>query len=646
MCGIVGLVALGKLGKNEEAKRQQFMRFASTELMLRTDERGKDATGAAILFTDGNYAGIKRGEEATKWFAKFGNTKDRYGSLLKIWEEYEHPVKIYMGHCRKGTIGDKEDNENNHPIKIGNIIGIHNGVIRNDKEIQEHLGCKRDGKVDSEMIFRLMHYLTNEGKEPFTMPMIEQLISRLTGAWAVMAFNADNMYQLPLFCDGRPIELLLIKELSLLVIISDIKFWNSFHFQYERTLFYAKLKRPSLLDMSIEKKTMSDDSAAIIDIDVKCSAETTIEDIWQWQKIRRDNKIWTSHVALNKSNVAGVSTYNGGQSMVKTETPTTTVPAKTDTPAAKTEPAKADGKKETETGGTQLRVLNNITRRYEIRHVENPVKLGKDESAIIPLNKEEVASPTSTADDNSDINKEAISKLTFGEDTAGQEDTADKLVINDYTDYEEEKKELTTSSSVSTKSEVRSGSEDVIDVEGEVIENNKDVSIVEVDMTVDNIELMALASKAYNNIPIEDRGYSNVDNLLTDIEIKDEATANLCGIKLLANRVANVQWVRGFIAGWIHRDKDLRDDEVKTKVREKHISNLKSMVVILASFFSRSKKSAPVSDQLLESIATDHLSKRPSFDINNVKGIFNAHEEGKIQEAEAIISSVAKEIEK
>jgi len=132
MCGIVVGLAFGKLNQRDEAMRQRLLRYFTTELLVATEERGRDATGAAILFDDGKYMGLKRGERVSDFLSVFGESKDCYGSLLKVWREHPSRSRIYLGHCRAGTTGDKEDNENNHPIKIGNLVGIHNGVINKE----------------------------------------------------------------------------------------------------------------------------------------------------------------------------------------------------------------------------------------------------------------------------------------------------------------------------------------------------------------------------------------------------------------------------------------------------------------------------------------------------------------------------------
>jgi len=88
------------------------------------------------------------------------------------------------------------------------------------------------------------------------------------------------------------------------------------------------------------------------------------------------------------------------------------------------------------------------------------------------------------------------------------------------------------------------------------------------------------------------------------------------------------------------------DTDEKTVIREKHIDGLKSLVIMLAQFFSRSKsegrKRSKKSDEALIQIAENHLSKRPSFNMDKLTGVFNDHEIGKIKEAGTIITKVEK----
>ena len=60
---------------------------------------------------------------------------------------------------RDYTKGHPEIAANNHPIRHGAVVGIHNGIIENDDDVLARYGlerAERDMTVDSEAIFALM----------------------------------------------------------------------------------------------------------------------------------------------------------------------------------------------------------------------------------------------------------------------------------------------------------------------------------------------------------------------------------------------------------------------------------------------------------------------------------------------------------
>lgn len=63
-------------------------------------------------------------------------------------------------HTRFWTKGSPKNNANNHPIPVGNIIGVHNGGVYNDDELFTDMGLldRRVAQVDSEAIFATLAY--------------------------------------------------------------------------------------------------------------------------------------------------------------------------------------------------------------------------------------------------------------------------------------------------------------------------------------------------------------------------------------------------------------------------------------------------------------------------------------------------------
>lgn len=593
MCGIVVALALGKLNKKDEDIRQKMMRFFTTELMILTEDRGKDATGAAVLFNDGDFCGLKRGERSTEYLARFGETSEYYGSLLKVWRDTDakKSAKVFLGHCRAGTTGDKEDNENNHPIKIGNLVGIHNGVIKNHEIIIKNLGCKRDGEVDSEAIFRLLEHYTNSGKEPFTLDAIQQVVTRLEGQFAVTMFNADNLSQVPFFRDGRPVEFVLIRPYGILIAVSDIKYWKETYFQYERIVNYNPdwfgKKMPSLIgDGNISIKMMEDDHAYIFDLDKEVGKDTTISDISVSKKMQRMDKMWQSTTTYNSN------TYNYNRGV--RQTPTTTTP----TPS-------------TDKSEKKSRVFDAIKRRYVVKIGD---KIVDEDEVLLPVDKDDDATAASQ-----DANIE--DRMKDSEDEHAEKATG----IEDTTDYSEpssseNRREVYIRASGQVAGTGRKGMTDHIDAE---------FKVVDVEMRPIEPHMVEEAERAYRELKDKDRGYTSMDEVLTDVDIKDVEVAETLGPVILCNRVRKTSWKAGYIAA-IRRQPPSKDEE-KARKREKHITSLKNLLILMSKFYH----SQPVQDtrQKLASVACE---TKIEVDVDDALSVFNSHEKG-IMEAVGLV---------
>ena len=612
MCGIVVALAFGKLNEKDEIVRQGVMRYLTTELLISTEERGKDATGAAVLFDDGKYMGLKRGQRVVDYLSIFGESKEWYGSLLKVWREHKTHSRVYLGHCRAATVGDKEDNENNHPIKVGNLVGIHNGVIRNPDEIFKKLGCKRDGKVDSEAIFRLFDHYTNQGKEPFTIDMIQNIVNRLDGQFAITLFNADNPYQVPIFRDGRPVEFVLLKEFGILLMISEEKFWNRIHFRYARLSKYysdiCNVDLPAFLNKKlIEKKTLPDDSAMIFDLTQQVTESTTIDDLGEWSKTERNNKIWTA-TTTTTSYGTGTTSYGVNHSYNRTNTT-----------AKKEEPTR--------------RVFDKIKKKYVVKGGDT--ELQEDESATLSVDTDETKVEKKTTTEST---TKALVPATIKQDTINKQDSKD-----DADKDTAEQKNSDSSVDIDDKTtyiENNGSDDDIIDID------EKDIKVTEIDMKQYPKEVIEAANNAYDAIPTDKKGYGNMEDLIFTVDIQDEKTAEQLGIVVVANRAFKANWKDGHMAGYEAAMKKLdgldspssADDE-KSRRRENHIAGLKSMVLLLTKFYDRSKgKSRTEFTALIKNRLSNVVSESNiSINMDKIAEVFNTQEQKMISEVKEVI---------
>ena len=84
-----------------------------------------------------------------------------------------HKCDIFMGHCRDATVGDVTE-ENSHPFDTPNLIGAHNGTLREYKYRSDKT------KTDSQMMFEEM-------SEKGILPVLQDL--HALSAYAVSIFD-------------------------------------------------------------------------------------------------------------------------------------------------------------------------------------------------------------------------------------------------------------------------------------------------------------------------------------------------------------------------------------------------------------------------------------------------------------------------
>jgi glucosamine 6-phosphate synthetase-like amidotransferase/phosphosugar isomerase protein len=157
MCGIAGF----SLSATSAVERT----LAAQALLAGIAERGADAVGYAHR-TPGNAVEIH---------------KQRSGAsaLLEQVVLPERSTELLV-HVRDYTKGHPRIEANNHPIRHGAVVGVHNGIIFNDDELMSSHGFERaepEMTVDSEAIFALAE-AHDGGAEA-----LEELRGSLATAW-------------------------------------------------------------------------------------------------------------------------------------------------------------------------------------------------------------------------------------------------------------------------------------------------------------------------------------------------------------------------------------------------------------------------------------------------------------------------------
>ena len=156
MCGIAGF----SLSSRSRMPRT----LAAQVLLAGIAERGADAAGYA-----------HRGPSSAVHVRK---QRSGASALLRQMELPEETRQLLV-HVRDYTKGHPRIEANNHPIRHGAVVGVHNGVIVNDDELFVRHGWSRahpDMSVDSEAIFALAEAF--EGAEA-----LEQLRGSMATAW-------------------------------------------------------------------------------------------------------------------------------------------------------------------------------------------------------------------------------------------------------------------------------------------------------------------------------------------------------------------------------------------------------------------------------------------------------------------------------
>src|SRR6478735_6537953 len=143
MCGIAGYSLSARSGVDRT--------LAAQALLAGIADRGADAVGYAYRAPGETYSTVvKQRTPASQLLARLEVPENAGQALI---------------HVRDYTKGHPSISANNHPVRHGPVVGIHNGIIVNDDEILEGCECARSEprmSVDSEAIFALAAHSHND----------------------------------------------------------------------------------------------------------------------------------------------------------------------------------------------------------------------------------------------------------------------------------------------------------------------------------------------------------------------------------------------------------------------------------------------------------------------------------------------------
>jgi glucosamine 6-phosphate synthetase-like amidotransferase/phosphosugar isomerase protein len=150
MCGIAGY----SLSSRSSVDRT----LAAQALLAGIADRGADAVGYAYRGGQDEYPVVTKQRTAAS-------------RLLERIDVPEHADELLI-HVRDYTKGHPSIPANNHPVRHGPIVGIHNGIILNDDELLAPHSCAR-----SEAIFALAAHSQNDPRA------LEELAGSMASAW-------------------------------------------------------------------------------------------------------------------------------------------------------------------------------------------------------------------------------------------------------------------------------------------------------------------------------------------------------------------------------------------------------------------------------------------------------------------------------
>lgn len=204
MCGIFGVII-----KDNSNLSSAFIKSAVNTVATVSLARGKDSSG--IVFKNNNSSELSLFKGDIPIISLLKN-KELCSELDKnIFDSRKGNVFQAIGHARLVTNGSQLKAENNQPVIKDGIIGIHNGIIVNDKLLwEQNSDLKRNYEIDTEVLLSLIKKeLNNNQKLPNA---IINTLNKIEGTVS-SALLFDDRNELALFTNNGSLYYILNKDI-------------------------------------------------------------------------------------------------------------------------------------------------------------------------------------------------------------------------------------------------------------------------------------------------------------------------------------------------------------------------------------------------------------------------------------------------
>lgn len=213
MCGIAAVLV--HPCQRSDAQLASIRDLFTRNLVL-NEERGSEATGCAVVQIGGEVRLAKKSVPASDFV-----TGAEYRSLVA---GVDSETTLILGHTRLPTKGDPGLPANNHPIRVGNVVGAHNGHVSNDDELFARWGLPRQAEVDSEIIFSLLSMIPGVSPGDRYLREVQPRVGTLQGQFTFLACDVRDPGRLLVLRHVNPLCLHYHRDWQALIFSSSYLF--------------------------------------------------------------------------------------------------------------------------------------------------------------------------------------------------------------------------------------------------------------------------------------------------------------------------------------------------------------------------------------------------------------------------------------